>query len=189
MEHWYTLYTKPNAEYQVSAYLCKQGIQVYLPEVESAKTRGAQRKKAFFPCYLFARVDFERTGLSHVQWTPGLRRIVGFGGRPAPISDEVVNLIRGKLEGTTGTYRWSAHNFKPGDTVRITAGPLQGLLAVLEGPSTPAERVRVLLSFLGPGSRVHVPVTDLEKVSPRTQAPAPRRPRRTRGRGRRIRGT
>jgi hypothetical protein len=30
MEHWYTLYTKPNAEYQVAASLQERGLQTYL---------------------------------------------------------------------------------------------------------------------------------------------------------------
>ncbi len=63
------------------------------------------------------------------------------------------------------------------------------MLAAFERPATPAERVQVLLTFLGQASRMSIPVTALEKAPPEAQAPAPKAPkrrrRRTRGRGRR----
>ena len=187
MDQWYAVHTKPNAEYQTAKALQRRGIETYLPELESPNRGSGCSKKPFFPCYLFVRVDFEVTGLSQLRWTPGLRRVVAFDDRPVPLADEVINLMRRKLDGVNASGQL-AHNFRPGEMVRITDGPLQGILAVFEGPSTPAERVQVLLTFLGRASRAHVPVYDLEKAAPKNGATTPtRRPRRTRGRGRRIR--
>lgn len=63
----------------------------------------------------------------------------------------------------------------------------QDMLAIFEGPTTPSQRVQLLLKVLG-GSRMQVDVTALEKAPPdENQAPPPqKRSRRTRGRGRRI---
>jgi transcriptional antiterminator RfaH len=186
MEQWYTLYTKPNAEYQVEVSLQKRGIQTYLPEI-GLPSKGHERgKKPFFPCYLFIKVDFEKVGISQVQWTPGLRRVIAFDERPVPLSDEVVELIRRKVDGIEAAGSRLEHDFEPGEAVRITGGPLEGMPAIFDGPSTPAERVRVLLAFLGHASRAYVSVTDLEKAPPEAEAPSPKRPRRTRGRGRRV---
>jgi transcriptional antiterminator RfaH len=184
MEYWYTLYTKPNAEYQVEAALQQRGIETYLPETESPRPRKGRPSKPFFPCYLFMKVDMQRVGLSQVQWTPGLRRIVAFDERPAALADDVIDLIRGRLQGGG----WSAQRFQPGDKVRITEGPLKGLLAIFDRPSTPGERVEVLLTFLGQVSRASVAAVDLERAPAEAQVPQPRPPRRTRGRGRRIAG-
>jgi transcriptional antiterminator RfaH len=186
MQNWYVLYTKPNAEYQVATSLQRRGIQTYLPEMESPTGQKGREKKPFFPCYLFVRLDFGTIGLSHMRWTPGLHRVVAFDDRPMPLPEEVIDLIRRKLDGLDANSGWPAHTFQPGETVRFTHGPLQGMLAMFEGPSTPAERVRVLLSFLGQTSRAHVSAGDLEKAPAGAQVTAPRRPRRTRGRGRRI---
>jgi transcriptional antiterminator RfaH len=189
MEHWYTLYTKPNAEYQVVDALQGHGIQTYLPEMEAPGARKEPRRKPFFPCYLFVKVDLEEVGLSQVRWIPGLRRIVAFDDRPTPLADEVIDVMRRKLEGISAAGGLPSYAFQPGDTVRITQGPLQGMLAVFEKPTTPTERVQILLAFLGQASRMQIPVTDLEKVPPGVEAspPAPpSRPRRTRGRGRHI---
>ena len=186
MEQWYTLYTKPNAEYQVAAALRGRGIQTYLPEVDSRKGGQGREKEPFFPCYLFVRLDFKVAGSSGVQWTPGLRRIVSFDDQPASMPDEMINLIQRKLGEIEDAGGWPAHSFKPGDTVRITDGPLQGVLAIFEGPTTPARRVRVLLTMLGHASRAQVYVTNLEKASPGVEMLLPKQLRRTRGRGRRI---
>jgi transcription elongation factor/antiterminator RfaH len=186
MEQWYTLYTKPNAEYQVVTALQKRGIETYLPEIEIAKERRVRDRKPFFPCYLFIKADLKVVGLSRVRRTPGLRRIVAFDDCPVPLPDEVINLIRCKLDELNAAGGQPMHTFRPGDTVRITDGPLQNMLAVFEGPTTPAERVQVLLTFLGHARRASVPVTDLEKTPSGAEVSVPKRPRRTRGQGRRI---
>jgi len=111
---------------------------------------------------------------------------VTFDDQPASMPDEIVNLIQRKLGEIEDAGGWPAHSFKPGDTVRITDGPLQGVLAIFEGPTTPARRVRVLLTILGQARRAQVSVTDLEKASTGLVALPPKQPRRTRGRGRRI---
>lgn len=186
MEQWYTLYTKPNAEYQVETSMRRRGIQTYLPEIESVKARRGRDRKPFFPCYLFIKVDFKAVGLSRVRWTPGLRRIVAFADRPVALPDEVISLIRRKLDEINADGRQPMHTFQPGDTIRITEGPLRGMLAIFDGPTTPAERVRVLLNFLGHARRVSLPGADLEKAPSKAEVSVPKRPRRTRGQGRRI---
>ncbi|NJN99131.1 MAG: hypothetical protein HC875_36080 [Anaerolineales bacterium] len=70
MEQWYTLYTNPNAEYQVVAALQQRQIETYLPELLSLKANKGKGKQPFFPCYLFARIDFEQGGFVTVRWTP-----------------------------------------------------------------------------------------------------------------------
>jgi transcription antitermination factor NusG len=187
MEYWYTLHTKPNAEYQVVAALQERQIQqIYLPELVSPKVLKRRERKPFFPCYLFAKVDLATVGLSLIQWTPGLRRIIAFDNQPVPLADEVIDLIRYKLGEIEAISGWPQHTFQPGDTVRIARGPLQDMLAIFDRPTTSSRRVQVLLAILGHSSRVQIDVADLEKVSPSPETPTLKRSRRTRGRGRQI---
>ena len=187
MKQWYTLHTKPKSEYQVAQVLQQRGIQTYVPQIEVVDARSKKRKKnPFFPCYIFSNIDLTTVSISQVQWTPGLRNFVNFGQHPIPVPDDVINLIRRKLDKLATDGGWSNHPFKPGDTVRIIDGPFCNMLAVFDGMTTPNERVQVLLDILGHASRVQVNVTDLEAVPAGAEAPLPKRPRRTRGRGRRI---
>jgi len=180
---WYVLYTKPNAEYQVARALNERGIEVFLPTVKKRRRRRWQ-ECPFFPCYLFARIDFERVGYSAVAWTPGLRRVVSFASKPAVVPEEAIEMIRQRLAEIEAQGGLPTHGFKPGDEVRFKAGPLRGLHGIFEGPMKPAERVRVLIRFLGQVNRAEVAVADLERV-PQIEKKR-KRPRRTRGRGRTI---
>jgi len=185
MEQWYVLQSKPNAEYQVVNVLQQRGLQTYLPEIETSTVGKECKRKPFFPCYLFLRVDFEITSLLSVQRTPGLRRVVTFDDYPAALPDVVIDQIWSRLNNfKAGSY--PAHSFQLGDTVRLIDGPFQGLLATFDGPATPAERVDVLLTFLGQVRRAQIPVTYLEKTELDAEKSVSKRPRRTRGRGRQI---
>ena len=53
---WILLYTKPYKERQVQDRLRAADIEVYLPEIMVEQQSGT-KKKPFFPCYLFSRVD------------------------------------------------------------------------------------------------------------------------------------
>jgi transcription antitermination factor NusG len=126
-------------------------------------------------------MDFEHVALSEVQWIPGLRNIVTFDDRPSPVPNQVIKFIQENLGVAPTEPDVPNQIFNPGDTVRITKGPFEGMLAIFEGPTTSAQRVQVLLNILG-ASRVQVKPSALEKVT----APPPKRVRRTRGRGRPI---
>lgn len=149
MKQWYTLHTKPNSEYQVVTALQQRQLQVYLPEIKVSKAGASCQRKPFFPCYLFAKVDFELVSLSQMQWTPGLRRIVTFDERPVPLPNEVIELLRNNLSRIDRNNGRPTPSFKQGDPVRITEGPFRDMLAIFDGPSTPAQRVQVLLQILG----------------------------------------
>jgi len=181
MKKWYTLYTKPNSEYQVATVLQEREIETYLPEVFQESKR-----VPCFPCYLFMRVDLERISPLQWQWTPGLRRVVSLGGQPASLPDEIIHLIRRKVDDTKRAD-FSTNNFKPGDIVRIKEGPLKDMLATFDGHTKANQRVRVLLTILGQMHRVRIDAADLEKVLLEAQVKSVKRSRRTRGRGRRVR--
>jgi transcriptional antiterminator RfaH len=185
MEQWYCLFTKPHAEKQVAAALKNQGLQTYLP---LTNVRGAVRKQEespIFPCYLFLQVDFQVISLSTIQWTPGLRRVVGYGGQPTPLSAEFIELLRQKLNHLTARRQWR-WDFKPGDNVRIKDGPLEDMVAVFDQPLNADQRVQVLLHILGQIRRISVDADKVEKVSTQVEESRPTRLRRTRGHGRRI---
>jgi transcription elongation factor/antiterminator RfaH len=189
METWYALYTKPNSEFQVAVALQQHRIETYLPQVEVTEDHQHPKTKPFFPCYLFMKVDFQETDLSQMEWIPGLRRIVTCDDRPVPVPEAMITFIRrqfGELELSDGL---PAPRFGKGDAVRITIGPFQDMLAIFEGPTSSGERVKVLLEILGRPSRVRLAAADLEKAEAGAAGiSTPKRPRRTRGQGRWIRG-
>lgn len=182
MKAWYALYTKPNAEAQVARALEARGFEFFLPLLPPSGLQG--RAQPLFPSYLFVHCDLSEVVVDALQWLPGLRRIVGFTGKPAVVPPEAVDLMEHELAEIEAAGGLMKHHFKPGDTVVIDSGPLAGLRGVFQGPLGPAERVRILVHFLGETNRAEVPVEALRKAS--DDDFGPQRRRGTRGRGRRI---
>jgi len=161
MEHWYALYTKPHKEHHVSSVLVSKGLETYLPTIR-VKKNGRRKIEPFFSCYLFARFDSD-DALPEIHWTPGLRRIVSFGGQPATVPDEVISSIRKRLA-EMGELSYLAHRFKQGDRVAIKAGPLRDFNAIFDQSLSSQDRAWVLVEFLGRWTRCEVSLDWLERV-------------------------
>ena len=161
MEHWYTLYTKPHKEQQVSSFLESKGFEIYLPTVKIRKN-GNKKAVPFFSCYLFVRVG-PSNGLSTLRWTPGLRRIVSFGDQPALVDERVISLIKQRLADIQESG-CTAYRFKPGDQVAITSGSLRDFEAIFDQKLSSQDRAKILVHFLGRWTRCEVEIDCLEKV-------------------------
>jgi transcriptional antiterminator RfaH len=184
MEAWYALYTKPHSELRVAHALTTRGFTAFLPLLSE---QPAERDLPLFPSYLFVRCDLAATGISVLEWLPGLCRVLSFEGKPAVVPDQAIEMIRGELRRIEEEGGLPRHPFKPGDEVIVDEGPLAGLHGIFQGPMGPAERVHILLSFLGQANRTEVPVSMLRLASEGYDRPWRRRG--TRGAGRRIRYT
>ena len=95
MEAWYALYTKPNAESQVARALENRGFRFFLPLLPPKSPQA--KPQALFPAYLFVRLDMAEVGIEQLEFLPGLRRIVGFSGKPAVVSDEAIQMMEQEL--------------------------------------------------------------------------------------------
>ncbi len=142
---WYVVHTKARQE-QLAAGLLEQRLAavVLLPQVRQ-RTRGQLRTAPLFPGYLFAALDLAKTEASAVNNTPGVIRLVAFGGVPKPVPGRVIEALQARLAELEAQGGLPQHPFHVGDRVRLKEGPLAGLEAVFVGPMRPAERVRVLL--------------------------------------------
>ena len=166
MKHWYALYTKPQMEQHVSAVLQARGIETYLPTMPVYKGRQrTEKSRAFFPCYLFARMDLSAVGTSSVAWTPGLRKIVSFGEQPLVVRDEVIDTIRHRLEQMEVSGYPLEPGFKSGDRILIKSGPLRDLEAIFDRSLSSSDRARVLVDILGRLTACEIGLDRLEKVT------------------------
>jgi transcriptional antiterminator RfaH len=162
MLHWYALYTKPRQEHQAETTLRGQGIETYLPTVQrKVKRRDRPDRVIYFPCYMFARIDLSVTPRSSIDWMPGIRHIVELGDQPAIVADEIVEVIRQRLE---ATEQVGYGDLKRGDRVRIISGPLRDLAAVFDQPMSSAHRVRILLEVVGRMTPVEIDYTDIKSA-------------------------
>lgn len=154
MQRWYVLHTKPHKERQVASLLRARKVGVYLPLVRVNPTNPrAANERAYFPSYLFANVNLDADGLSLVQWVPGMRRVVRFGGAPAAVPDNLIFEIKRRLEEIRAAGGVVFDGLERGDRVRIVNGPFSGYEAIFDMRLSGAERVRVLLEMLQESNR------------------------------------
>jgi transcriptional antiterminator RfaH len=180
---WYVIQAQVRKELLVAAVLEAQlEAVVYLPQVQQ-RWRGKLELRPFFPGYLFVQGGSLGVEVSAIQAQPGVVRVVAFGGTPCAVDEAVVAALRAKVEELNGEGGLPQHPFKPGEAVRLRRGPLEGMDAVFVGPMRPAQRVQVLLTFLGRQQQTWVAPEDLETLG---AEPRLVRERGTRGKGRRI---
>jgi len=159
---WHVLFTKPRMEHRVSETLAGRDIDVFLPVLWYHGKRGDLLDKPFFPRYLFARLDWEHTGVRDVQWTPGLTRVVAFMGKPAWLPDDRIAYLRDTLECLDGDAFLA---LKPGERVRIKRGPFAELEAVFDRQLNGERRVAVLLEILGRQTCVVLNAEDVDRIA------------------------
>lgn len=184
---WNVVHVRSGREL-VAAALIEQYFHLVVHPLEVLqRRRGKLAPEPLFPGYILVALNGGHLQIDAIEAVPGCGRLVRSGrlasdgpGEPVQIGGaEAARLIE-RIAAINAAGGLPAHNLHPGQPVRLVRGPLQGLDAVFVGPITPAARVQVLLQFLGRQQQLSVEVNDIEPATPL------KRPRRTRGQGRRI---
>ncbi len=165
MENWYVIQTKPKKEEEAKSYLSTKGVEIFSPLIETFLLRNGKMNtelKPLFPNYIFGKFDLD-FNYPLVRWAKGVKKVLGFGDYPTPISEEVVEIIRERAD-TYGIVRLKCH-FQTNDLIRIKTGPLKDLLGIFERWISDSERVRILLNLMGYQPAVEIHYSMIEKVA------------------------
>jgi transcriptional antiterminator RfaH len=161
MAYWTAAQLEPNRERIALHLLARENFTVYAPRLRVRHTvrgRREDREAPLFPGYCFVWIELQ---WHRARWCPGIRRLVMDGPQPARISNIVIEEIRSRER--KGAIELPKRLLKPGDRVRLLAGPFQGHLAIYAGMSG-LERVAVLLQILGGQQRATLAQRDVEAV-------------------------
>ncbi len=106
-----------------------------------------------FPGYLFARFQYV-SQFRLVRATRGVTCIVGFGGIPSVVPEEILTELRNSLRDEETVV--IPTTIQPGEEVHIIAGPFRGVRAVVTRILPARERIAILLEVLGMEREVEV---------------------------------
>jgi transcriptional antiterminator RfaH len=154
---WFCLKTQPKHEKLAAQFLRSQaGLEVFCPLLRFQRATVTGKKwfeEALFPGYMFARFPY-RTHFRLVASSMGVTKVVGFGGQPAVVEDDIIEELRAFARDNEVVE--IAPQVVPGDEVTVLDGPFKGLRAVVTRIMPAKERVAVLLDLLGTQREVEV---------------------------------
>ena len=153
---WYLAQLKPNALAIARRNLTAQNFPIFAPmQIETRRVRGLFRTepRLLFPGYLFISLDPRDGHWRAVNSTPGVTRVVSFGGMPAAVPRGLVEQIALGC-GPDGVLL-ALDILAPGDRVLVSSGPFAGVLAEVER-SEADKRVWILLDLMGQAVRTQV---------------------------------
>lgn len=164
---WYCIHTKPKCEHLAAGALrALPEVEVYCPRIRFQKstTRGkVWFVEALFPSYFFARFT-PMNSLRAVRSAQNVINVVGFGGVPVSVPEDVIRSLQQEMQNKD--LREVKPALQVGDSVKLAEGPMRGLTGIIERMLSGAERVRVLLEFLGRESVVEVPMDKILHEKP-----------------------
>ena len=92
---WYVLCSKLNKEEVFLRQLQSQGYDIFYPRYFTANgSTGRLQIRAYFPGYLFIRLDLTSINQSAFQWMPNSEGLVSFESHPAYVPDNLVEAIK-----------------------------------------------------------------------------------------------
>jgi len=124
---WYAVYTKSRQEKKLAERLTEAGIEAYVPLQKVLRQWSDRKKMVEMPLirsYCFVKITMRQ--YYDVLNTPGAVRYVWFSGKPAPIPDRQIDLLK-VITGANVPVDVIRAGFEPGSPVRVIAGPLAGL--------------------------------------------------------------
>jgi len=143
LARWFAVYTCANHEKSVADQFAGRGVEHFLPQYESVrrwKDRKMRLQLPLFPGYVFVHMAAQER--LRVLQVPGVVRLVGFNGSPAPMPQKDIERIRQFLE---QGWRAEPHPYlQVGRHARVVQGPLAGMEGIIVRRKN---RTRLVLSF------------------------------------------
>jgi transcription antitermination factor NusG len=123
---WFALTVRHQHERPVQAALEYQGWRTWVPLYRSRRQWSDRVKEIEAPLFAgYVLCRFALLEKVRVLNTPGVTRLVGFGGVPAPLEETEVARIQAVLGSGLPVRPWPF--LQAGDAVRVERGPLRGL--------------------------------------------------------------
>jgi len=169
--NWYVLRTQVKRERLAAANLRQlEGVEVFLPRLRYLKTTRRGRVwwvEPLFPGYLLAKFSYLEMGRA-VTYAAGVSRVVSFGKETPAVPNQFVKDLRDEVARHQNDDEEIVVNWKVevGDEVELAEGPFKGMEGQVVDVRPGAERVSLLLEFLGDTKPVEVSLYSLILANP-----------------------
>jgi transcriptional antiterminator RfaH len=129
---WIVVNTQPHREHIALENLARQEFHAYCPMVRKLVKHARRTQDVFrplFPGYLFVRVNPDLRRWRPILSTYGVRTLVRCGDRLSFLDDGLIETL--KAREVDGAIVRPASPYEPGQRVKMTGGPFDGLIATI----------------------------------------------------------
>jgi transcription antitermination factor NusG len=171
VSRWFAVTVKPRHEKVAAGALRAKAFDEFLPLYRTRRRWSDRMKELELPLfagYVFCR--FAEHQRAQVLAAPGVRSIVGFGGKMAAVDEAEIGAIRTMMDSGHPVGPWPY--LRAGQRVRIEAGPLRGVEGILL-EAKGAWRVVVSVSLLQRSVAVEIERDSIRPVDAPDSALAP----------------
>jgi transcriptional antiterminator NusG len=165
---WYVVHTYSGYENKVATDLqtmvenrhlqdliCDIKVPVEMvPEIKDGQEKLVERK--LFPGYVMIKMVMNDDTWYVVRNTRGCTGFVGPASKPVPLTPEEVEKMGVEKQAQLTV------DFKVGDTVQITSGPLEGFMGQVEEINTESFKVKLRVNMFGRETPAEVDVAQVE---------------------------
>ena len=166
---WYVVHTYSGYENKVKTDLEKTVknreledffFEIVVPMEEQIEIKDGKRKtnlKKVFPGYVLIKMIVTEESWYIVRNTRGVTGFVGSGADPIPLTDEEIRNMG--FESTQIDV-----DYEVNDSVKVTNGPLQDFIGIVQEINKEKHKVKVLVSMFGRETPVELEFSQVQKV-------------------------
>ena len=142
MDKWYVIKAKPRQETVACENLERQGFYCFYPRIRQRKRRLGKTNhllEAYFPGYLFIRLDMASDNISPIRSTTGVSQLVKIGDMAVPVPNQVMQQLFLRFD-HEAIFDNTSTTFSKGQRVSVDSGILSSTEALFEsfkGESAP----------------------------------------------------
>ena len=174
---WYIIQAYSNYEKKVAEAILSEakirGLEDKFEEVkvpteeviEVRRGKKVQVEKRYFPGYVLAKMEMNDATWQLVKTTDKVTGFLGGGGtRPQPISEAEAARIFKQAEEGVSTVR-NTITFDIGEEVKITEGPFDSFIGLVDGVDDEKQKLKVSVSIFGRATPVELDFGQVSKLS------------------------
>lgn len=172
-KNWYVIHTYAGYENRVKANLEKRVdsmnmgeniFRIIVPMEDEIQMKDGKKrivKRKIFPGYVLVELILTDDSWYVVRNTPGVTGFVGTGNKPVPLKEEEANAILEQMGVIEGKIKIQ---FSEGENVRVTSGPFENFVGIVEQIYPDKGKMRVMVSMFGRETPVELEFYQVEKL-------------------------
>jgi len=175
-KNWYVIHTYSGYESKVKASIDEQvrekGLedkicQVIIPTEDVLEVRKGKKKiteRKFYPGYVFVEMMMDEETWYFIKNIPKVTGFIGGHNEPTPVSEQEMKELIEQITGEGAAKPRPKFSFLQGESVRVTDGPFNNFVGLVEEVNTDRGKVKIMVNIFGRATPLELEFTQVERA-------------------------